>query len=357
MARAAVLILACRDYEALELSLACHAAYAAKDVPIYILQNCRGNYDAERTLAVAKRYARLFPRTIKLIDGNSPTTPYRAIAAVLNSREFSPYELVCKVDDDAFPIQAGWLDTLLQTWHSAAALRSEDRPLGYVTPLINNNTWGFEESLNIILGLREEYLREAAIEHLAGQETDGLPCRVLPPEEIETGANGTVWGYPHIARWLHSHTTLQPEKFIAATKDLSPKDVPNADRYSIGCILFQKKLWSDIDDGGIDDEHMWHQYAKRTNSRIVCARSVPFVHLAYFSQREENRDIVETARSVYQPRLGHPFPIAMYANRLLEIEARLRWMEGQRLRPSSAAQQARASYIRRALDFLKGRAR
>jgi hypothetical protein len=107
--------------------------------------------------------------------------------------------------------------------------------------------------------------------------------------------------------------------------------VPNHDRYSIGCILFRKELWAQINDGGTDDEHMLHQYCKRTNQRIVCARSVPFVHLAYFSQREENRDIVETARKFYEPRLGHSFPIAMRASRLLEIEARLRWLDGQGL--------------------------
>lgn len=350
MTRAAVLILACQDYEALELSLACHAAYAAKDVPIYILQNCRGNYDAERTLAVAKRYTRLFPRTIKLIDSNPPATPYRAISAVLNSPEFSSYEFICKVDDDAFPIQAGWLDNLLNTW-GLAARSPDERPLSYITPLINNNTWGFKETVDA-LGLNDQYLREAAIEHLVG---DGASCRILPAAEIETGANGTIWRYPHIARWLHLHTTLQPDRLIAVTKSLSPKEVPNADRYSIGCILFRKELWNSIGDGGTDDEHMWHQYAKRTNARIVCARSVPFVHLAYFSQREENRDITEMARSVYQSRLGHPFPIAMYASRLLEIEARLRWLEGQRFgsHAPSDIQWLRSGFIKRFRNFFQ----
>jgi hypothetical protein len=71
--------------------------------------------------------------------------------------------------------------------------------------------------------------------------------------------------------------------------------------------------WKAIDDGGVDDEHMFHSY--------------PFMHLAYFSQREENRDIIEKARNVYGPRLRHPFPIVLKASRELEIEARLRWLE------------------------------
>lgn len=59
----------------------------------------------------------------------------------------------------------------------------------------------------------------------------------------------------------------------------------------------------------------------------MCVRSVPFVHIAYFPQREENRDLVADIRRVYEARLGHPFPLAMRASRDLEIEARLRWME------------------------------
>jgi hypothetical protein len=51
--------------------------------------------------------------------------------------------------------------------------------------------------------------------------------------------------------------------------------------------------------------------------------------MAYFSQREENRDLLETARAIYEPRLGHPFPIALRQSPLLEIEARLRWMESK----------------------------
>ena len=106
-------------------------------------------------------------------------------------------------------------------------------------------------------------------------------------------------------------------------------DVPSSDRYSIGCILFRKELWAEIADGGTDDEGLLHGYCRRTGSRIVCAQSAPFVHLAYYSQREENRDIVSKARELYQERLNLGFPISLRATRELEIEGRLRWMEGR----------------------------
>lgn len=324
----AILLLACRDYEAMELSLACHAAHLPRGVPFFILQNCRGNYDAERTLSVARRYEQLFPRSITVVDDIPPDVPYRSIARLLTSDRFSDIELVCKVDDDAFPLRAGWLDTLVETYREVVS--KTGRPLAYVTPLINNNTWGFAQVLDA-LGLREAYIREVAIEHRVGVGNTSDPYRILPKQEIFTGTNGTVWGYPHIARWLHQCTTLDPDRYVAATTGLSNCRVPSEDRYSIGCILFHKSLWPLIDDGGHDDEHMLHQYCRRESARIVCARSVPFVHLAYFSQREENRDLIEAARVVYEPRLGLPFPIMMRQSRLLEIEARLRFLEGQGL--------------------------
>jgi hypothetical protein len=104
--------------------------------------------------------------------------------------------------------------------------------------------------------------------------------------------------------------------------------VPAGERYSIGCILFRRALWNQISDGSRDDEGMLHRHCATHGLRIVCARSVPFVHLAYFMQREENRDVIEALRAVYEPRLGHPFPIAMRQTRLLEIESRLRRLEG-----------------------------
>lgn len=320
----AVVMLACRDYEATELALACHMAYGNRDVPFYILQNCRGNYDAERTLEVARRYEQLFPRTVKVVDWLPPGPPYHSISRLLQSDEFARYDLICKVDDDAFPIAPGWLNELVGCFLSEEEARGER--LAYVTPLINNNCWGFLETIKA-MGLADEYFSSVAMEHRIGAGAESAPYRILPASEVGTGANGTVWGYPHIARWLHERTTLQPDAFIEATRSLGSIPVPSKERYSIGCLVFRRTLWEKVEDGGTDDEHMLHQYCAKRDRDIVCQASIPFVHLAYFSQREENRDLVERAREVYEPRLKFPFPIALRSSRLLEIEARLRWME------------------------------
>lgn len=174
------------------------------------------------------------------------------------------------------------------------------------------------------MGLEADFAAEMARDHLVGPPGSR---RILRAGAIDRAGHGTIWEAPHLARWLHARTTLVPDRFIAATRGLSDVPVPGGERYSINCMLFQPALWRRIDDGSGDDEHMLHQHCLRTGERIACVRSVPFVHVAYFPQREENRDLVATIRGVYEPRLGHPFPVAVYRSRALELEARLRWME------------------------------
>ncbi len=321
MKRVAIVLLACSDYESLEVSLACHAAYLPAQADLFVLQNCRGTYDAERSLAVGQRYARLFPGRIHVVTGNKPAKPYRAIAALLATRHLAAFDLVCKVDDDSFPIAPGWLDALVRG--HAAAEAAGGPALAYVTPLINNNCWGFAETLQV-MGLGSAFAAEMARDHWVGTRAQR---RIAPAGEIDRGGHGTIWQAPHLARWLHARTTLVPDRFIAATQGLSDVPVPGSERYSINCMLFRPALWRRIDDGSGEDEHMLHQHCLRTGERILCVRSVPFVHIAYFPQREENRDLVADIRRVYEARLGHPFPVAMRASRELEIEARLRWME------------------------------
>lgn len=334
----AIVILACRDYEALELALACHAAYKATSVPIYILQNCRGTYDAERTLSVARRYANLFPDVFRVVEGIAPGRPYTTIRSLLESGELSRYSYICKVDEDVFPLHEGWLEALSECYRAAS---NSNGSLAYVSPLINNHLYGFSLTLDA-LGIREEYYQEADIK--------------FREESVRSELVGDlIHRHAHVARWLHERTTLQPDRFIAATKGLTPVDISGRWRYSIGCMLFKKSFWQEFDSGIADDEQMLHEYCHRTGARIICARSVPFVHLNFYTQRNELRDIPEKARAVYEPRLCQPFPIAAHSSRLIEIEARLRWLEEKEINsPSpSIGPRQRRSLTTKILQLLK----
>lgn len=324
--KTAIIMLACNDYEAIELSLACHGKFMPADTLFFILQNCRGTYDSERTLLAARRFQQQYPKNVIVIDHLKPGKPYFSILNLLKEPMLEDVEYICKVDDDVFPITPNWLDKLRDVYISFAV----NGKIAYSTPIINNNTWGFSEIVDI-MNMKEEYDSLIGIEHRVGSGNLDSPYKIIKKDEIITGSHGTIWGNPHIARWIHSKTTMQPQLYINATQGLSEKCIPYQDRYSIGCIFFKKDFWENIYNGGNDDEHMIHQYCKINKVNIVCTRSVPFVHLAYYSQREENRDIIQDIKQIYNGWLNLPWPIGIHATRESEIEGRLRWLENKML--------------------------
>lgn len=53
------------------------------------------------------------------------------------------------------------------------------------------------------------------------------------------------------------------------------------------------------------------------------------VHICFFTQREENRDLLPQMRLAYERFLKLPFPIAMCPLKEYENENRLRWLENR----------------------------
>lgn len=329
----AAVVLAFSDYESLELTLAVHSKFfpnivEEKRVKLYILQNGRGSYDCERTFQVAKRYERLFPEDIEVIDWVRPQRPYFSLLELFKSTRFDKYSKILKLDDDVFPLTSGWMQSL---WSCYVASKNElGDKLAYVTSLINNNPWGFKKTLEI-MGLEKEYFEKVARPHFVGDSADNpySPFRLLSKEEISTGGHGTIWGYPYIARWLHEHTTLQPDSFIEKTRNKGCESILGKERYSINCMLFEKNDWEKINDGGDDDELMWQKFCIRNQKRIVADLEVPMCHLFFFTQRFENKDLIDRFRSVYKDWLNLPFPIALNEDRLVENEARLKFLENK----------------------------
>lgn len=320
----AIVLLASYDYEALEITLASHAKFNLEGVSIYILQNAKGSYDSEQTRLVARRYARLYPETIKAIDSIEPDSPYNTIKKFLSSEEMKKYRYILKVDDDCFPLTSNWLNCLYENYKS---LKEKHEELAYVTPLINNNCWGFREVL-FGLGLSDEYFNTVAKPHRVGHGAgDVNPYRIAPKTEIETGMNGTIWGYPYIARWLHEKTTLKPESYTSAVENLTLKEIDSTKRYSIGAIFFEKNLWINIDGYGVDDEDMLHHYCVENNKKIYCCSWVPFVHIAYYSQRMENKDLIKKIKAVYERYLNLNHPISLHSDKINDLESRLRYIE------------------------------
>lgn len=332
----AIVILAYADYESLELSLATHAKFSVQEnIPIYILQNGRGTYDTERTYSVGKRYQTLYPNQITVIDHIPPQSPFRSIQQLL-SDDLEAYEYIIKLDDDIMVLTSDWIDKLINCYVNAREIAGDN--LAYVTSLVNNNPTGFKILIDHEAELASEYYEKLARPHLVGNSPDdGLnPYQIVSKDVIYDGGFGTIWRLPYIARWLHKNTTMQPERYISMAQKLGFAEIDARKRYSINCMLFKKTLWEAIFDGGDDDELMAHKYCLFNGAKIYADFSVPMVHLSFYTQRDEIRDLIPQIRDVYTRFLSLPFPIPACGDRLIEIENRLRFLETKRKNTAAA---------------------
>ena len=215
------------------------------------------------------------------------------------------------------------MDDLCKCYEESEALYGDN--LGYVTGLVNNNPWGFNQILDIF-EKRQEFFDKYAREHWAGGQSYGSH-RIYDKNEIHTGCCGTVWGNAYISRWVHEFTTMNPTEYINRTKNLRYAEVDNNKRYSINCMLFKKELWKNVDAGSHDDEHQFFLYCKNNNKKIIANLAIPLVHLMFFIQREENRTIIPDIKNVYNEFLNCIYPISICDKKLYEIENRLRFIE------------------------------
>lgn len=225
------MILSYADYESLELSLAVHSksflhiSSSGKRIKLYILQNGRNTYDCERTLSVALRYQNIFPEDIEVIT--APQAPYYSIKDLIYSHRFVDIDYIIKLDDDVFPLSDTWLDDLCECYSQSYAKYGTN--LAYINSLVNNNPYGFKKTLEV-MGLTDLYFERYARVHLSGSVSDPV---ITPKEEIATDAGGTVWRYPYLARFIHEQTTLRPQEFIAATKNLGYERINEKEKFSI----------------------------------------------------------------------------------------------------------------------------
>ena len=329
----ALVILSYADYEALEISLAAISKHLPTDTngyygpDIFILQNGRQTYDTERTYRVALRYQCLFPRIIRVVDWIAPGKPFFSLRQWFRDKIFDKYDYVLKIDDDVFPLTATWIDDLCRTYLEQQIYNGER--LAYVSALVNNNPYGFIKCVEI-MGLKDEFLAHYSREHRVVRDSEYAlgPHRFVAKGDLIAGCNGSVWGLPYLARWIHLKTTFCPDLFIEKTRALGVDFVDGKERFSINCMLFRKELWESLSEfRGDDDEELCQRYCIRYGKGIAVALSVPLCHINFFVQREENRDLLPQLREVYTKWLKLPYPISICSVKEYEIEARLRHIE------------------------------
>ena len=286
--KTAIVLLACSDYESLEISLSLYSKYFSDESRLFILQNGRKTFDCERSYRVALEFENLYPKNIKVIDYAVPQKPYFAIREFINSRLLDDYHYICKVDDDSFPITSDWLEKLCECYEYYFDRYGNN--LAYVSPLINNNPVGFMNLLENNSELREKFNGE-----VTGDS-----------ESYET-----IQHYSCIARWLHENTTLKPDAYIEMTSSLSDVEL-DENKYSMNCMLFSKSYWNDILNFytlpmSDLDEHLSFLFCKDNNKKVIVRQSIPYIHLFYSQQREKNEDELNKIRELFQFRLNLPF--------------------------------------------------
>ncbi|EGK7562387.1 hypothetical protein IO476_001420 [Campylobacter coli] len=328
MQNIAVIILSCKDYESLEISLANFMENTPPYIDFFILQNGKGTYNKDKSHKVALRYKNLYPKRIQVIDWILEQDPLNAIKTLLQNKIMEKYTHICKCDDDTFPVTKDWIEKLA---HSYLANKEKfGSQLAFTLPLVNNNPWGFKKTVEL-MNLKKEYDDNIGRIHYAGCEGDFslskkyFPLKIYQKDEIFENGFGTIWRYPYIARWIHQKTTLNVDHWIESIINTPNEIFDNKLRYSINCMFFEKKYWINLQ--GHDDESFIHELAIKNNHKIIACPSVPFVHLFFFSQREENKDLIPIIRSYYQNRLQINYPISIHIDKLYDLEERLQYLE------------------------------
>ena len=182
------------------------------------------------------------------------------------------------------------------------------------------------------MDLEQEFYSDISRRHIAGAEFGGkelYPLRILEKNEYYPSGFGTCWRYAYMARWIHDKTTLDVENWIQKIKTCKDELFDNKIRYSINCMFFEKEYWNSLDDGTNDDETSVHLTAMKKNQKNICVPCVPFVHLFFFIQREENKALINDVRQYYQNRLKINYPISICESKQYELENRLRFLENK----------------------------
>lgn len=315
LSNTAILILTCNDFEALDVTISQVLATTPQSVPIYLLSNCHGLPGADICEDMCRFTSRQNYGRVHWLNPMKAQPAFFGIQDAIENHIDAEY--ILKLDDDAFPIAPGWLEGMIETYGE-----QEPDKIAYVSGLVNNNPYGFHR-LTSLPELQDTYAGIMKHSHMAGEYVPGYQeFRITAPGAADPGGWGTVWQFPHLARWIHEETTLQPERFKSLTAGLGAVEFDPSVRFSINVMLFQRDLWSKVATGGVDDEEMLNIYCDTNDKTIVIREDIPFVHLYFGPQKRYLTDLLPKVREAYpspHPRLVADWD-AFKANWQIELQ-------------------------------------
>lgn len=285
----AIIVLACKDYESLQLTLSALNHTVVNGEKVIIILNGDNALRSGITEYVARTWCAAKPQHRFVVKPLcAPTEPYFAIREVLETYpQLKDTRYICKIDDDIIPLKANWLSALLDAYKSASA----SQRTGFVTGLINNNCWGTEE----LITLSNKWNEYNHI-HNYPTHTGWGGRRTIQAGETDHQDFGTLWHYPYVARWVHQWTSLDLPQFINTTQHLPLKEIPLSVYYSIGCMLFEKDFWLSFvpeDFNSTTDEMIVFLKCRDQQYHKWAVMSQPMIHLFYTRHRLINHDLLD----------------------------------------------------------------
>jgi hypothetical protein len=190
-----------------------------------------------------------------------------------------PGGLYFKIDEDVF-VSADWDERLAETY----ARYRENADLALVSATIPNNGLGAW----ILLGALPE-VRKAFLE--------------LPKARWEADASGCVWFYPHLAAWL-TREFLQLDAANARMRAVGAERwVEFRDRFSINCICYDYRHWTEL--GGVreHDEVDWGRWIREGRKLVVFDAHAVCHHYTFFNQQDwlDRTSLLEDIRRTNLP--------------------------------------------------------
>ena len=190
-----------------------------------------------------------------------------------------PDALYFKIDEDVF-VSADWDIKLAETHERHCA----DPDLALVSATIPNNGLGAWILLGTFPELREEFLR-------------------LPHARWEASAAGCVWFYPHLADWMIRHFLPLDDANDRMRQAATERWVPFHDRFSINCICYDYRHWTEL--GGVreHDEVDWGEWIRENRKLVVFDAHAVCHHYTFFNQQDwlDRSSLLEDIRRANLP--------------------------------------------------------
>ncbi len=190
-----------------------------------------------------------------------------------------PDSLYFKIDEDVF-VSKGWVEKLTAAYEQ---FQSDDN-LALITPLIPNNALGCHYLLTHSSALAEEYHRRFSY-------------------PVTSDYNGPIWNHPDLAQWLmrkFMHLEKSNGELGSGIGKLYHKF---AYRFSINCLVYDYRHWSQL--GGIpnDEEPAWGQWVPDHGKFNVLVTNTMVQHYSFFTQQDwmDRSHLLEDFRRINLP--------------------------------------------------------